>query len=130
MIRLQNFRMVGARVENDGKYGFIDTLGQEIIPPIYMEIKDFNQGVAWAYKDWGSKYNLIDTLGKGIIPPLYREVTDFVQGRAWVTESEWWAYSLINSKGKKIIPPGKVFPNHLRECYRFFTWDSMGQRIS
>ena len=57
-----NFSEGLAVVEFDGKYGYIDKTGKEIIPPKYDYTQPFNNGVAIALKD--GKIYLIDKYGK------------------------------------------------------------------
>ena len=59
-----------ALAKKDGKLGFIDTTGKEIIPLIYDDIGSFNQQrLAIVKKD--GKRGVIDTTGKEIIPLIY-----------------------------------------------------------
>lgn len=48
------------KIEVDGKYGFIDSLGQEIIKPQYLFASEFREGLALVVTDTILKANLID----------------------------------------------------------------------
>lgn len=53
----------------DGKWGYIDTAGQEIIPCQYDEAHDFFDGLALVKKD--GKFGYINTTGQLVIPCQY-----------------------------------------------------------
>ena len=58
-----------ARVEADGKYGYIDKEGKEVLSPKYVYAKDFRGGLARVKAD--GKYGYIDKEGKEVISPKY-----------------------------------------------------------
>lgn len=60
-------------VFRDGKQGFLDTLGNEVIPCIYDEVSIFRNARAAVRNNdlWG----IIDTLGDTILPILYHDKT-------------------------------------------------------
>ena len=89
---LQQYEEVGMLIEDrvavkrDGKWGFIDETGQEIIPPIYYEVSDFKE--RW-FKDsyyevlaevsmtsgmWGD-YGFINLRGDIVIPIIYKKMS-------------------------------------------------------
>lgn len=68
-IPLSNFHQGRIGVARNGKQGFLDSLGNEIIPCIYDEIGIFHLGRTLARQ--GDKYGIIDTLGHTILPLLY-----------------------------------------------------------
>lgn len=51
----------------DGKWGLINKSGKTLVPAIYTEVKDINEGYTWVKKDafWG----LIDSTGNYLIKP-------------------------------------------------------------
>ena len=58
-----------AREEADGKYGYIDKEGKEVLSPKYVYAKDFRGGLARVKAD--GKYGYIDKEGKEVISPKY-----------------------------------------------------------
>lgn len=56
-------------------YGFIDQLGNEVIPLQYLDVKCFYKGLA-AVKDSSGKWGFIDTAGEVVIPFEYDDVLD------------------------------------------------------
>ena len=101
-----------AEIVRDGKYGFIDTLGQEIIPCIYDAVSDFTNGFT-IVKSKG-KYGVINDNGDVVVDvrwnylrdPVFEVpekennwgwvVTDSINGRV--------RYGLVDSNGEMVIP--------------------------
>ena len=92
---LQQYEEVGMLIEDrvavkrDGKWGFIDETGQEIIPPIYYEVSDFKE--RW-FKD------------------IYYEVLAEVS----MTEGMCRNYGFINLRGDIVIPINYKKMSYLR----------------
>jgi hypothetical protein len=69
-----------ARVEMDRKVGFVDSLGEEIIPPIYSDFKDFSLDGLIAvctgekYSDEAKKWGLFNLKGKEVLPVSYEVI--------------------------------------------------------
>ena len=98
---IDSFRQGRAWVKKNDLFGFIDTSGKEICPPIYQSVSNFRQGRARVQKN--DLFGFIDTSGKEIIPPIYQSVDDFSQGRARVQKNDLFGF--IDTSGKEIIPP-------------------------
>ena len=74
-------------VSKDGKYGFIDTKGKEVVKPKYDSVGDFSEGVAFVLKD--DKSGLIDKKGKEIVKlGKYDEVGEIKEGMAKVRKGK------------------------------------------
>jgi hypothetical protein len=84
----------------NGKYGFVDRTGKEIIPCIYDEIGSFSEGLAPV--NLNGKWGYIDRTGKVIIPYKYDEIGSFSEGHAPVNLNGKWGY--IDKTGKVVIP--------------------------
>ena len=71
-----NFSLEGlniARVQRNGKWGYVNKEGKEVIPVIYDQIRDyFFKGICEAMRE--GKYGFVNTEGKEVIPFIY----DFV----------------------------------------------------
>ena len=112
------FREGLAKVKKDGKYGYIDRAGKEVIPCQYDDADRFNIGLAAVSKD--GKYGYIDRMGKEVIPFKYFHACRFSDnGLAVVSEhddiytkvitSGHVCFShrisgLIDRTGKEIVP--------------------------
>jgi len=68
--RYTSTRMVG----NYGKYGFMDKEGVEVIPCIYDDAGNFEEGIVEVKKNgmWG----IIDKAGRERLPFIYEDIDD------------------------------------------------------
>jgi hypothetical protein len=97
-----------AAVKLNGKWGFIDTTGKEIIPSQYDEVEKYRKGLA-AVKLNG-KWGLINKTGKNVIPMKY-DYTRYLGGEhIIVTLNE--KYGVIDKNGKEVIPIKYDFVNY------------------
>lgn len=88
-------------------YGFIDTLGNVILPPIYSDAD------TWFYRSMrfaevlvvakDGKYGFFDYQGKELAPLKYQSIWDFREGLVRVYFDGKAGY--LDKKGKEIIPP-------------------------
>ncbi len=85
-----NFRNGLAKIRQNGKVGYIDTLGQVVIAPKYEEGFEFNMGVTTVVSN--KKFGLIDTSGRYLLKPKY----DFIYFGKITNEP----ICLIKKKGK------------------------------
>lgn len=86
-----------ALVGKDGKWGFINTDGQEQIPLRYDDLNPFSEGLADVRL--GGKWGFVNAEGKVVIPIKYEFVYPFEDGKAYV-QSEDWHY--IDKQGRRI----------------------------
>lgn len=85
---------------DNGKYGFIDQTGKEVIPCIYDNVWDFSEGLAVVELD--EKYGYIDQTGKEIVPCIYDNAGDFNEGLSFVELDE--KYGFIDQTGNVVVP--------------------------
>ena len=64
-----------AAVSKDGKWGFIDTNGNEVITPRYDSVNAFCNG--YASVELNDKWGVIDTEGNTVIDFKYNSIGDF-----------------------------------------------------
>lgn len=99
---------------SDGKFGYLDYKGNDVIPSQYMVAEDFNSGIAKVGTDKGLFF--IDEFGEvvftksDIAKQLGMEafnfsISSFINGFASVYNDENIGY--INTKGEFVIPFGK-----------------------
>ncbi|MEO5644693.1 MAG: WG repeat-containing protein [Bacteroidia bacterium] len=84
-----------------GKWGVINSQGQQICNERYHEILPFSEGIAAVRL--GNKWGFIDTLGTEIIAPLYEKAGQFKSGIARIAKNQRWGY--IDKSGAIIIEP-------------------------
>jgi len=99
-----------ARVQREGKSGFIDPGMSIAIPPQYDDARDFSEGLAAVRV--GGKWGYIDRSGKMVIPPRFLRAEPFRGGLAVVdTSQRLFAYwnkgtHYIDRVGRRIWPRG------------------------
>ena len=77
-----SFRDGLAPVKLNGKYGFIDKTGSEVIPLIYEGASTFSEGLAVVKTN--GKYGFIDKKGKLVIPAKFEDAGRFFEGLALI----------------------------------------------
>ena len=88
-----------ACVKLNGKYGFVDKSGKEIIPVKYDSAWSFSEGLARVGLD---KCGFIDKMGVEIIPFKYDVAESFIEGLARVKLNGKYGY--IDKTDKEILP--------------------------
>lgn len=84
------------------RYGYINTQGTWVIPPIYEDAYGFSQGLA-AVSLMEGHWGYIDPTGNWKILPQYTWAGDFNQGYAIVTQG--LSYGIVNTEGNFAISP-------------------------
>lgn len=101
-----------AAVRRNGKWGFINTHGEEVIPCIYQDSFNyfsddpkygFSNGFAIVARESDNelKYGLINNLGEEIVPCHYDDVNFFNDGLAAVRKNDKWGF--VNTDGIEVI---------------------------
>ena len=83
----------------NGKWGFINETGEEIVAYKFDGAKDFKEGIAVVRM--GNGYGFINTKGKIVIPFKYEQAESFQYGLAIVTQNA--KKGIINLKGEKVV---------------------------
>lgn len=90
-----------AAIRVDGKWGYIDTRGKEVVAPQYEEALNFTNGLAAI--NVNNQWGFIDKSGGVIISPQYEEVGYFSpEGLAYVVKDG--KYGFINKTGNVVTP--------------------------
>ncbi|WP_230657559.1 WG repeat-containing protein [Psychrobacter sp. I-STPA10] len=89
--------------------GYINESGKLVIPikyeapifdGVFIDYRDFHQGMVVVYKD--GKYGYMDKTGKLTIPYQYESASDFHEDVAVVSQDD--KYGVINQQGKLVVP--------------------------
>jgi hypothetical protein len=82
-------RMVdsGGCAPTDGRMGYIDKTGTVVIPPQFLEARDFAEGLAAVWVDALRKFGYIDRTGAMAIAPRFNQAGPFSEGLAAVETS-------------------------------------------
>lgn len=139
-----------AAIYKDGKYGYINTKGETVIPIEHTDIHsgefakrlsqldrtfrdkeqwlEFSEGLV-PYFNEKSKEKLIgymDKTGKTVILPKYEFASSFSNGRAKIgirNQNGYMLYGYIDKKGNVIIPPKYLKANDFSEGLAFVESD-------
>ena len=112
-------------VHKEGFYGFIDTLGNEVLPFEYRFARDFHQGLALASTD--QRVGYIDKKGAFRIPMIYDEGEPAQDGRVVVDSA--FHLGVIDLSHRVVIPfhfekitpqPNGLFLTYQGQNYRFY----------
>jgi hypothetical protein len=85
-----------AIIEKDDKYGYIDSLGNVVVPVSlipysnYFQFSEYRNGHARYRK--GDKYGLMDSLGNRIFPAIFTNIGDFGE-LVPVTKGNGWGFA-------------------------------------
>ncbi|OJJ20266.1 hypothetical protein BKI52_17520 [marine bacterium AO1-C] len=97
-----------ARAEKNGKYGFVDKDGNEIIPPKYEWVGQFKEGVVRVFTN--DKAGYVEKEGKTVIPEKYDDAWEFSQGLAKVMvlkeidDKKIERFGYVNKQGIEVVP--------------------------
>lgn len=96
-ISLSNLKLIRIKNTND-KYGYIDSLGNWIIPAIYEDALEFNEGLASVCKNDTCFY--INKAGEKVSLQIFEETESFKNGIAIIKKEN--LYYLVNRSFQKI----------------------------
>ena len=86
----------------NGKYGYLNEKGIEVIEAVFDEARNFSSGVALVQDPVTKLFGYIDTSGNWVIPPEYKYGNDFYNGLALV-EKKNEGYGYINKNNEWVI---------------------------
>jgi WG containing repeat len=129
----------------DWRYGFINTQGQVVVPPIYKKANAFSSGLALVTTDQGRAY--IDTSGRValVVAAQWYDALDFhhglalVRGEGYMTGTHPMSsvgprrvappWSVIDKTGRVVLEPSK---KHWREdsLRKLYPPEKLGQKPS
>ena len=89
-----------ARVQLNGKSGFVSRVGKEIVSLKYDDVSFFREGLAWVKLN--GKYGFVDNVGTEITPLKYDNAWTFSEGLAAVELNNKCGF--IDKRGREIIP--------------------------
>ena len=88
-----------AVVRKNGRRGFINKNGYEVIPCIYDDAGDFHEGLAYVNRN--GKWGYIDKNNKPVVPLIYESASSFCQGLALVKKNNRYGY--IDHVGREVV---------------------------
>lgn len=104
-----------AAFKKQGKWGFVDTTGKEVIPAMYEYLhgEGFIKGTAFIKSN--GKWGMIDKSGKEILSPRFDAVRPYGEGYYTVILDE--KENLISTDGKLFLPDWYTSVNRFCEGY-------------
>ncbi len=102
---LSSFRII----KNDKElYGFVDKAGNEVVPPIYSDVKiSWFNGGSYAIVQKGSKFGTITKQNAVVIPFEYEAINDFNNGITTAKKGGKWG--VIDTANKVLVPFKMVY---------------------
>jgi len=97
----QQTRLPPRPIQQNGKWGYIDSTGKIVIKPQFVWAEEFSEGLA-AIESENGKHGYIDESGRVVIEPIFDNWTDFSEGLAAVSIHFEWGY--IDKSGNWAIP--------------------------
>lgn len=89
------------RVTREGKSGFIDKKGKEVIPFVYDAAGDFLDGLSVFIRD--GLYGLLDKNGKEIAPNIYENIMRAEDNSDWIAVNRDGLWGFLDKSGKEVI---------------------------
>jgi len=104
----------------DGRFGFMDKTGAEIIPPAFswVDHNGFSNGLIWVgavregVEELGGfgfhdvDFGFIDTTGNTVVPIVFDQVNTFSEGLAWVMYDGYWGIlQVVTGEEAYNLPP-------------------------
>jgi len=93
-----------AAVKREGKWGFVNGYGQEIVRCRYDEVRDFEEAGIRNYMAAvrrGDRWGFVNKEGKEVVPFRYEEVRGFFWGVAAVKRNGKWGF--VNEEGHEVV---------------------------
>ena len=81
----------GPRRDRGGKCGFLDILGNEVIPRQWRNVWEFRGGVA-PVRDFNKRVGFINRQGEVIVPCKWKRVNYFENGIVKVSNPKSWFF--------------------------------------
>lgn len=91
-----------ARVRDSRNYGFVNKIGDEVVPLKYYDAKSFREGLAVVYTETGASF--VDKTGRVVTPHTFTIAESCREGLALVMSSKEGMFGFINNKGETTIP--------------------------
>ena len=102
VLQVGRFREGLAKIELNGKYGYVDKTGKEVVELKYDYLGDFAyNGLAKAM--FNGKVGYVDITGKEVVALKYDSVERFREGLAAVLFNGQWGF--VDKTGKEVVKP-------------------------
>lgn len=99
--RIESFSDGLAMVCRNGKWGFVDKTGKEVVKTKYTAVRSFSEGLAAVRRS--GKWGFVDKNGKEVVKPKYMAAGAFSEGLAKVQQGALWGF--VDKNGKEAVKP-------------------------
>ena len=103
----ESFCFDTAKVKRNGKYGYVNSEGNEYIPCAFDWLGDYFPGmdqlITYGEKGATMQYGLIDTSGNIVLPAAYDKIGNWEQGFVEIQQGDKWGF--VNQQGQVAFPP-------------------------
>jgi len=106
------FREGMALMERDGRVGFIDEAGNEVIPPVFCAAENFCGGVAVVQQN--GKWGIIDITGELVSPLIYDRMGLCFGEEGLMFFIRDGGLGYINREGVEVVPP--IYDYSFHQC--------------
>ena len=91
-----------AAVRQNGKWGYVDKTGRQVIQALFDNASPFSEGLAPVRQN--GQWGFIDRKGKYVVPPQFKGIGEgFSDGWALVTKEGKGSFGYIDKAGKVVI---------------------------
>ena len=97
------------KVCKNGKYGYIDKSGNEVIPCKYSQVDNFKDGIAKVWGDVVKEFGYgfigyVNNKGKEIVPCIIKKIGDYYRNGYVTYINNNGKYGVVDKLGKVVIP--------------------------
>lgn len=92
-------------VSKNGRFGYVDTAGEIVIPLEYEAARPFQGGYAFVMR--AGKWGVVDPNGKTVVEPLWEEVAEVYEATAnyeWRAVRNGTRWGVVDRSGREILP--------------------------
>lgn len=100
----------------NGSYGFIDGRGNVMIPPRYLAVHEFSEGLAAIDQD--GKWGYVNANGDEVVAPIYENASDFSEGVGVVIDKAGHL-SYFDHKGQPTMLDCVTYPSDDISLFQF-----------
>ena len=113
--------MEGRLIAENGRHGFVDKSGNEVIGLQFDEVTSFVNGLAFAAPASLRKFGIIDKHGAFVVQPQFDSALEFHEGLAVVQKGE--RFGFVDTSGKRVIPPKFTHADSFQNGLARVAWD-------
>lgn len=119
-----DFECGRAWVSDGHTHGFVNDKGEEVIPLVFEDVRNFGEGIAPVKLD--GRWGYIDVSGNSVISPQFEAAMPFREGLARVSVGGLWGF--VDRSGAFVIEPRFAMVHDFRSGLAVTTWEKRGPK--